>query len=709
MKKNMFSTQTSINLNSHLSASANINYVTQKVNGEFSDTYGNNASGSFNQWFHRDLDVNILKELKDLRTPTGQITGWNLDDGGGITKNGIYAGTLYWTNPYTYFELAKATRTTDRLFGDMGLTYKFNAHFKLSGTFRRSQMNQSYETMLPGIFETSTSDFQSALAINENALIRPVRATYRTFLLKRFENNYEFLSSYNNDFGKFGVDFNFGGNIRRNEQSYIDAGTKGGLVVPDLFTLSNSKVQPFYYDNARSKKEVRSLYGRGSLAWNDVVTLDFSLRNDWSSALPANSNSYLYPSVGTSIILTKYLQPSITWLTYMKIRGSWAQVGSDLDPYQLTLTYKPGSSQWAGNITMTTPDKFLDPNIKPSLSSSYEAGLDIRVLNNKIAFSGTYYNEIKSDEILEVPVAGASGFSSNLINAGKLKRSGIELTLDATIARTKNFQWQSSLNFSKTKSKIDSLAPGITEYVVGRADYNRAGRVDYAPVTTHVVHGEWGQVRGRAIKKVDGVNVIDKSTGLYEYEDNYAFGSVLPEFTGGWTNQFSFKGLTLSAVIDFSKGGKYYSLSEFWGNFSGLYENTAGLNDKGKPVRDPVSQGGGVHVVGVDKNKAAVDMYVDAIDYFQGNGGNKIHELYVHDASFVKLRELSLTYRVPVDKLNGLNKVVQTLHISAFARNPWLIYSANRNFDPSEFVGLYGESGQLPPARSYGLTVKVGF
>jgi TonB-linked SusC/RagA family outer membrane protein len=717
LKRNYFQSQMSYNLNSHFTVDANINYVNQKTQGDFNDDYGNTTSGSFNQWFHRDVDMGIVKELQDLRTPTGHITGWNLDDSAGPNAANFYHGSAYWWNPYTYVNGISAVNIQDRLYGSMGFTYKLNSHWKINATARHNQRNTHYESKLPTIFEVSVVDGDSPLANNQNGAVRPATATYRTYDVRQIENNYEFLGSYNQKFGQFTVDGNIGGNIRQNVYSSLDNSTKGGLVVPDLFTLSNSKVTPFTFSNTRTYKVVRSLYGRGSVNWNDIATVDFSLRNDWSSALPANSNSYLYPSIGASFVFTKFTEKALPWLSFGKVRGTFAEVGSDLDPYQLGLLYSVGANQFASggvsNITMTTPNTLTDPNIVAALSKSIEFGLDLRFLNDRLGFSGTYYNENRTKDIISVTVAGASGYTTKLINAGKINRHGIELTVDGYPVKTRNFSWNILTNFAQNRSQIVELLPDHSLknlYVNGGSYSSASGAANYAPGVWSIEGGEYGQLRGRGIAKNDaGVNIIDPATGYYVYQDNVTFGSILPKFTGGIVNTFNYKGVALNFAIDFQSGGKYYSLSDQWGSVSGLLDYTAAINDKGKNVRDAVSAGGGVHVTGVTAAGAPVDKYVDAIDYYVNQYSNKINELHVFDLGYVKLREVNLGYTLPVKTMGPFFNSVKSLQLSVFARNPWLIYAKNRNFDPSELTGNYGEAGQMPPSKTYGLTLKFGF
>jgi hypothetical protein len=239
------------------------------------------------------------------------------------------------------------------------------------------------------------------------------------------------------------------------------------------------------------------------------------------------------------------------------------------------------------------------------------------------------------------------------------------------------------------------------------------GAFGFATIVNKDSGATWGQLRGTGIKKnANGVPILN-ADGTYQPVLNDYFGSVLPDFTGGFFNSFSYKNLSLAIGIDFQKGGKFFSLSEMWGNFSGLYKETAELNDKGKNVRDPVADGGGVHVKGVDKDNKPVDMYVEGYDYFhQFYFSNKIAEPYIHDASYIKLRSISFGYDLPVKKIfRGDNNPIQKITVSLVGQNLWLLARAkdNTNWDPSELGNKYGENGGLPSTRSYGFSIKLGF
>jgi TonB-linked SusC/RagA family outer membrane protein len=706
LQKNTLATQFSVKLSKIITVGANINYVNQRLNGEFDDAYSNATTGAFNQWFHRNLDMDIMKELAFLKSPEGRLVSWNhFNPNEYLTSGDKFYRGYYWFGPTTYMNLIDNKANRDRLFGDVNVSFNLAKNLKLTGFYRKNQVTTNAEFKRPTI-----------LPYSFNTELRPTNQPqwdfYGTGNDFSKEDNLELIATYNKSVleDKLSIDLMAGGNIRKETYNGVFGSTFDGLVVPDLFTLGNSRKQPFSASNFRSKKEVRSIYGRANLGYRDLIYVDMTLRNDWSSALPASNNSYMYPSVGTSFVFSELTENALPVVSFGKLRASWAQVGSDLGPYQLATTYGVGADQWksdpsasTGSILMSAPNEIVDPNIQPSLSSSYEVGADLKFFQNKIGFSATYFTEVKKNEILSVGVSGASGFTAKRINAGELQRSSLEFQLEVTPVQTADLEWNVSVNYAKNTSKIVELAPDVTAIPEGSgASFGLAD-------VYHVAGQNWGQLRGKTYQTIDGQRVLD-SKGFYVPTENPEYlGSVLPDFSGGIVNTVSYKDFSLAMNIDFQKGGQFFSLSDFWGSFSGLTQKTAGLNDKGNPIRDNPADGGGVHVTGVDKDGTAVDFYVPAQDYYHQFNNSKIADEFIHDLTFVKLRELSLGYRIPVKSLGSIGSVFTSASVSIVGRNLWLMHTNVRDFDPAEISGTFGENGQFPSTRSIGFNIKFGF
>ena len=718
-QKNYISTNASYDLNSHFTAGINFNYTNEVINGEFDDTYGNNSSGGFSQWFHRDLDMGILKEFRNYKTPDGVLPSWNLNDGNGINGKpsadpSSFLRPNYWFDHYAYFDNIHNTNNRNRIAGDVNLTYKINNHFKIAGFLRRNTITTDNEGRVPLVLEQS-NDGSSAEALSATNANRPIKSTYQTTYTFASEQNYEILGTYNQRFGNFNVDFNLGANDLQVVSKGLYNSTRGGLTIPNLFALSNS-VSTLAYSNNRYLNERRSFYGRGTVNYSDIAIVDFSLRNDISSTLPQANNSYYYPSVGLSLVMSKFITPALPFISFAKLRASYAQVGTDIGAYQNSVVYTLNSQLWNGSALTTTPDQAIDPNIKPTLSSSYEGGIDLRFLKNRISLSGTYYTQKSKNAIISAPITGASGFSSKLLNAGEIDKNGVEISLDAVAVTNKNFRWDLSLNLAHSNVRIISLAPGVHQlYSSGGSYTSTSGNPSYAPGAwmfdeTSAYGNKYSQLIGIGIQKVNGTPVLDASGQYVPTTGNVSFGSTIPDYTGGLVNTFSYKDFNLSFSVDFVKGGKYYSLSDFWGKVSGLYDVTASLNDKGIPIRNNVADGGGVHVVGVDATSAhsKIDTYVDAGTYYHQFYNHYITENSIYDLTYVKMREISFGYRLPIRKMGKMANTFQNITLSAVCHNAFLFYTANKNIDPSEIVGGYGESGQLPPTRSIGLTLKLG-
>ena len=699
-KKNILNSSASFDLGKMLSAGININFSNQTILGEFNDAYSNQSSGSFNSWFHRDLDLKIIKEYQGLTSPEGILTSWNHNNPGSyLTSPLAFYGGNYWYNYFDYFENIKPSSKRNRLFGDINLTFKPFKNFTVQGFIRRNQIEVINESTGAAILQSSATQtgFKSFYATSTGFYEPSVGIGFNS---PGKEDNYELLADYNHRAGSFTIDLKGGGNIRKNSLSIFAGNTVDGLSVPDLFTLANSKTTATI-TQLRGSKRVNSLYGSASIGFKDMLYLDATARNDWSSALPKNANSYFYPSLGVSFVFSELIK--IPSLSLGKLRASWAKVGSDLDPYSLSLSYQVNPNQWNGSFLMNTPDALVDPNIKPSLSTSYEGGIDLRFLANRLGLALTYYNEDKINEILNVPVSGSSGFSSKTINAGEVNRNGIELSMNVVPVSSKKANWNITFNWARNKSKVIALAEGIDAVI--RESGTFAGA--FGARLVHQVGKSWGQVRGGGIKRNDAGLPIFDNDGFFQSAPDTYFGSVLPDWTGGVLNEVSVGNFFANFNIDFSHGGVFYSLSDAWGKYSGLFEVTALPNDKGNPNRDAVSVGGGVHVVGVDNDGKPVDRYVNAYDYWHQFYNKGIAETSILPLDFVKLREVNIGYKIPTDKI-GI-KAVKSLIVSFIARNPWLIYTKSKDFDPSEIGNRYGENGQFPGTRSFGFNVKFGF
>lgn len=702
-QRHTLNTNFSMDLGSIFTIGANLTYTNQLISGDFNDGYSNNSSGNFSQWFHRDLDINILKELADIRTPIGTIPSWNFRRNPGswsaaAPQNSVWAGN-YWYNPFTYFNNIQRDQRRDRLYGDINMTVKFSKNLKFKGSIRKDQFNRNLENIDPNILQTSGG--QTGLL-----------ASYATHNRINSEWNFEGILSYNNTFGDFVVAANVGANRLNIRQREVAMNTNNGLNVPGLYAISNSKTTPSI-TNTRSDQQANSLFAFGDVEYKKFLSLTWAVRNDWFSTLPAGNNSLLSPSVGGAFVFSEFTKSALPWLNFGKAFASWGKKPKALNPYALNLNYSVNPLLWGTNFLMSTPNGSPDANLRGALTTTWEAGIDLRFAKNKVRLNATYYNENNKNEPLAVSVSGVSGFTSQTINAAWISRQGIELELGVDIMKKKDFNWTVNTTAAYLlDNKVRALAPGLTSYTLAGGSFGtRFARA------FHFVGQQWGMLRGGGIaRNAQGqplitTNGFSGGLGWYQADANKDWGSVVPKLTGGLQNFFSYKNFNLGLTFDYQFGGRFFSLSEQWGTFSGLMDKTAGLNDKGNPIRDAVSAGGGVRVTGVDARdgRTPVDVYVDAYDYFHQFYYQQIAEPFVHKLSYAKLREFSLGYSIPTNKLGKFGKSIQGASVALTARNLFFIFRDSKNFDPSEISGVQGEDGQMPGARTIGFNVKVSF
>ncbi|MCM5662785.1 SusC/RagA family TonB-linked outer membrane protein [Galbibacter mesophilus] len=672
----------SLNLSDKLTVSSNINYA---GNEGQRPSQGSEYGGSYLvQWFQRNIDMN---RLRDYKYDDGTFLHWNLRRPSSSTGELTNFSPLYWNNPYFEAYENISTDTRDRFFGDIGMSYKVIPELEISGFLRTDMFTQNIE--------------------ERQAFGGTRLPSYSIGKYQNKEFNYELLAQYKKSWDKFSLDATLGGNIYKRNYSYLSQSTVGGLSSPGFYNIDASIDRP----NTTSyllQKEIRSFYSLVSLGYDGTYFIDASIRNDNSSALPEQNNSYWYPSVSGSVVFSEL----INWkpLSFGKIRASYAQAGSDLSPYQTSVYYGVGTV-YDGVNTLFVPDRLNNPVIEPSFSNSFEAGMELNFFSNRLGFDFTYYQQKNKNQILNLDVSGTSGYSSSIINAGLIENDGYELTVRATPLQSENFAWDFTFNINKNESEVVELAPGIDVYTYDSTTY--------ASVTSYLnsyVGEPFGSLVGQAYQRDEATGQIlldDNNMPLYT-DATHNFGSVLPDFNGGFQNTFRIGQFAITGMIDFQGGGQFFSRSKMLAVRTGQDALTVATNDNGMNVRDPLDQGGGVKVSGISASTGQeVTAYVDARSYYRNTLGRRIYEEWLYDASYVKLRELRVQYTLGESLMDKLP--FETMSLSLIARNPLMIWQeAPEGINPSEIstgaqsISWY-ESGQLPTVRSYGVNLNVTF
>lgn len=690
--RDFISAKNTLNMSKQFSVNLNVNYTNTRTKNRPSDRYGsqggtgstdalgienantlngfNQTIGSFNQWFQRQLRI---EDLKNYKNEDGTFRSWNI---GGPTE----PTPKYWDSPYTQVNENTNAYAQGRLFGDLGLTYQFTDHLKASVIARQD-------------IDSYTGEGRIAAG----TLYAGGKGAFSNFSTTQKESNYEALLSFNQYFDKVSVSVNGGGNMRSNDTKLFFQETVGGLTTPGFYNIAASKDRPNVINNVFQRK-VNSLYANASIGFNDFIYIDASARNDWSSTLPKANNSYFYPSVSASLVFSEFL-PKKNVLSFGKIRAGYAKVGTDVDPYK-TATIFSTTAPFNGNPAQGVPTLLPNENLKPGLSSSYEGGIDLKFFNNRIGLELTAYQNDNKDQIIPIPVSPTSGYATALINAGNIQTKGLELHMSIVPIKRMYFNWNIDLNLDRSQSKVISLAEGLTNYQLGSA---------WRGLTINAREGEeWGVFVGRKIQIHEGTGkrIVDEH-GFYEFEQNKQLGSVLPKFKGGLTNSLTWHDLVLRFNMDFIVGGKFFSVTRMFNAYSGLAAETAGLNELGKPKRDPVANGGGILLDAVTADGKTNTVRVEAQELYEDKFF-ALHDNWIFDQTYLKLREVALGYNIPKSVLG--KSAFKTLYVGIAVRNPWLIYNAvGKGVDVSEAESYWTEGGQLPSVKSFGLNVKIGF
>jgi TonB-linked SusC/RagA family outer membrane protein len=677
IKKNTVNFAGSYNLTDKLSLDANVTYVNDKNKGRYGTGYdAGNPMQSLGQWFQSNVDIYDLK--KYWMTPDRRQRTWNYayyDD----LQIPIFHNNIYWTRYMNYENDGR-----DRMFGYGMIHYKLTPWLTLEGRAATDTYSEYQEERI-AVYSNQTSD-------------------YTKYLRNFTETNLDFMARFNKSFSNLSINGLLGANRRRTEVSSTEGTTVGGLLVPEFYNLMNSG-SPVQTTETDRISGVNSIFGSASFGYKNMVYLDVTGRNDVSSTLPEKNNSYFYPSVSTSFIFSEL--PALKGsnvLSFLKLRLNYAEVGNDAPVYSLYQTYVQ-EANWKTLGVFRNSNILLNPDLKPERTKSIEGGIEARFMQDRFGLDFSLYKTNSVDQIMPVNVTNASGYYQRYVNSGEIENKGIEIALNAAVIRTSDFSWDLQVNWFKNVNKVLSLYEGVDNILLNSA----------WDISTNIVKGmSYGQFRGYDFVYTNGRKTVD-SDGYYLFSEKSddIIGSILPDWNAGITSTFNYKGFTLSGLIDISKGGDLYSVDMKYGLATGLFEETAGLNPKGNPIRDAVEDGGGmIYQDAVYEDGTPNQSYIWAGDWESGWNYDLLPTAYhVYDASYVKLRELSFGYNLPAKLL--ASTPIKNVNLSVVGRNLWIIHKNMPYYDPELSLSagnIQGiADGAYPSTRTFGFNVTIGF
>ena len=647
-------------------------------------------------WFGRQVDTNSLK--------ADYTRNWN---------------SSYYDNPFWSASYNTQSQERHRLIGDLHaefrLTDGLNVRFRTSTDWYNDRRKSKVKWGSAGAGSPYGSYAEDAYTVKENNT--EVLATY----IKQLNKNW-------------GIDALLGFNVR-NKQYENNYQAAPRLAVADLYTLANSR-DPLTSSNDFYRLRQYGLYGSIQLDYRRWAFLNITGRNDWSSTLPVDNNSYFYPSVTASVLLSEAFGWRSKAVNYLKIRGGWSQVGADANPYQLATVFT-SETAFNGNPLQSSSTIGMNPNLKPEKTSSIEAGFEAAFWDNRLCLDFTYYKTDSRNQILKLATTAASGYTSQVRNAGHIRNRGYEIQLGAVpIQTSKGFRWNLDLNYGANSSKVVKLDDEglITSYQLYSSGIQILASVGEA----------YGTLFGTSYVRDANGNVVVDANGLPKISTtNKTLGKFTPDWTGGISNTFSYRSLSLSFLIDASVGGSIFSNTNKTGKYTGVLANTLSGRDAehgglwyytdamGNNVRLPespsysVSSDGlyyaqvngqstrvyqdGIMVEGVTESGSKNEEVVSAEKYYHRI--YSIAEANVYDASYVKLREVALSYRLP--RLWTQKLHLQEASVTLTGRNLWTIYKSVPNIDPESALTTGNAQGveaySLPTTRSFGVNLSVKF
>jgi len=679
MDRYQFGFNGSVDLNEKLTATAAARYTYDEARGRSGTGYGfaENAFAQFNTFGQRQLDLGEDSYMRDYARPGRIQRGWNF---AGI--EGAQTGTFQYTdNPYVGRYENYQSDDSQRLFGKVQINYDF-----------QEDLGASFLV---------TTDHRTERRQERVAIISSEESDFTEDILEIQEVNSELKFDYATDITE-SIDFDgFAASRVRWETFERNYGSaEGGLSSAGVYTLENSLGRPAVIDRFE-QNAVYSVYGSANFGYNDLVYLTGTIRNDWSSTLPEDNNSYLYPSISSSFVFTGLeIFEDQDILSFGKVRASLARVGNDTDPYRLSTVY-PGETPLGDQSLQRVLRDLNNSELEPEITTGVEVGTELEFFQNRANLDVTYYRDVTENQILPLTVSAASGYESALVNAGSILNKGWEVQVGGTPILTDDFQWDLSVNWAKNSGEIQELREGTSTYVIGAGSFG--------PDVVAQVGEQYGAIYGTALIRNDAGEIVYTSSGVPRATQNsQVIGNYQPDWTGGVSTRFSYKGLSLSALFEGQKGGDIWSLSNTFGVYSGLLEETVSGNQRETGVIPDgvVDNGDGTYT---DFGEAVGP--ISSASYWKNNFFGPRSEIFLYDASYIKLQEVVISYTLPQKWF--ANTPVERLNVSATGRNLAILYKKAPNIDPSltlaagNFQGY--EAGQIPPQRQVGFRVNLQF
>jgi len=675
---------TSLNATDKLTVYASLNAKIQNTDNYASSGYGSIQS-NMSQWFQRQLDMDRLAEnyLVD-----GVFYTWN-------RRSARNARPQYWDAPqYEQFQNTNNNKNSTYS-GNFGINYDIMEGLSANFEVKRRAYNRT--SWGRGYVGQNTLNTQASY--NEGS--------YTT------ENN-EFAARLNYDkkvTSDFDVSAILGYGAGQNKTISTSASTSGGLAIPDFYILANSVDKPNYSTGRYNQSRI-SAFGLLSLGYKSMLYLDGSYRFDWQSTAASDANRVETFGVSGSFLFDKLI--NVDAISFGKLRAGYSEAPIFPGAYQTSPTYSSGTS-YGSLASLAVPNTLSNPNLTGGMRTELEYGIEFKFLNNRLGLDVTYFDREDSNLPVAISSAASTGYTGLNVNSKITSSNGVEVMLSGTPIQNENLRWDVSVNFATMEKTVDFIYDGIERNILN--SWLSWSSMDLQ----EIVGEEWGMLYGRKRRQDANGNWMYYASGNHMYDNNQLLGNIMPNFTGGINSNLVYKNWDLAVNIDFQDGGLYHSVTDMFSMASGQHEWTAGLNDKGNPKRDAVSAGGGIHQVGVYADGSVADIYRAPDSWAWGNWTRD--DLWLVDASFVKLRQVRLGYTFNADQISktpfsDISVAVIGTNLAILSETTdWGDYRGSKTpgLDPSELGagwsgGSYAsEGGQLPSARSFGLNVSLKF